>query len=57
MPHTEIELFHYWRSSCSWRVRWALALKGVAYKSTPINLLKKEQNDLSYLKINPSGQV
>lgn len=23
-------LFHYWRSSASWRVRWALAHKGLA---------------------------
>ncbi|MBC7658386.1 MAG: maleylacetoacetate isomerase [Chitinophagaceae bacterium] len=57
MDTPTLELFHYWRSSCSWRVRWALALKGLPYKSTPINLLKKEQSDLSFLKINPSGQV
>jgi maleylacetoacetate isomerase len=57
MPEAKIELYHYWRSSCSWRVRWAMALKGIAYKSHPINLLKNEQSDLSYLKINPSGQV
>ena len=57
MSPIELELFHYWRSSCSWRVRWALALKGLSYKSCPVNLLKKEQNELSYLKTNPSGQV
>ncbi|MES2744012.1 MAG: maleylacetoacetate isomerase [Bdellovibrionota bacterium] len=53
----ELTLHHYWRSSCSWRVRWALQLKGIAYKSVAVNLLKGEQNDLVYLKLNPSGQV
>ena len=51
------KLYHYWRSSCSWRVRWALALKGVAYEATAVNLLKGEQNDLAFMKLNPSGQV
>lgn len=53
----DFTLYHYWRSSCSWRVRWALNLKGIEYKSVPVNLLKNEQNDLAYLKLNPSGQV
>lgn len=51
------KLYHYWRSSCSWRVRWALALKGVAYEATAVNLVKGEQNDLAFMKLNPSGQV
>lgn len=51
----DIELYHYWRSSCSWRVRWALKHKGIAYKDHPINLLKNEQNSPEYLKINPGG--
>lgn len=53
----DLTLYHYWRSSCSWRVRWALALKGLEYKSVPVNLLKNEHNELAYLKLNPSGQV
>lgn len=52
-----LTLYHYWRSSCSWRVRWALALKGVSYDAVPINLLKGEQAADSYLKQNPSGFV
>ena len=50
-----LELFHYWRSSCSWRVRWALRHKGVAYQDRPINLLKNEQNSPEYLAVNPGG--
>ncbi|MCX6131425.1 MAG: glutathione S-transferase N-terminal domain-containing protein, partial [Proteobacteria bacterium] len=52
-----ITLYHYWRSSCSWRVRWVLALKGIDYVSVPINLLKNEQKEAPFLKINPNGQV
>lgn len=52
-----VTLYHYWRSSCSWRVRWALALKNIAYKSVAINLLKGEQNDPKFLLKNPRGLV
>ncbi|XP_050654832.1 maleylacetoacetate isomerase isoform X2 [Macaca thibetana thibetana] len=33
-------LYSYFRSSCSWRVRIALALKGIDYETVPINLIK-----------------
>jgi maleylacetoacetate isomerase len=52
-----LTLYHYWRSSCSWRVRWVLALKGLAYESVPVNLLQGEQKAEAYLSVNPSGQV
>lgn len=54
---TALTLYHYWRSSCSWRVRWVLALKGVPYESIPVNLLQGEQKAEAYLAVNPSGQV
>lgn len=50
-------LYSYWRSSCSWRVRIALHLKGIPFEIKPINLLKGEQSSNEYLKINPSGAV
>ena len=50
-------LHHYWRSSASWRVRWALAVKGLTYESRSVNLLKGEQRDAAYMLLNPSGQV
>jgi maleylacetoacetate isomerase len=53
----ELQLYHYWRSSCSWRVRWALEIKGIPYRPIPINLLKDEQKSPAYLQINPSGTV
>lgn len=54
---TNITLYHYWRSSCSWRVRWALALKQVPYTSVTVNLLQKEHHDPKFLAKSPLGQV
>ena len=54
---SQIKLYHYWRSSCSWRVRWALELKQIPYQSIAVNLLKAEHKTASYLKMNPSGNV
>lgn len=34
-----------------------MALKGLPYESIAVNLLKGEQNDLAFMKINPAGQV
>ena len=54
----ELVLHHYWRSSSSWRVRWALALKGIAYRSHPVDLLKGEQSDASFVASkSPMGVV
>ena len=51
----KITLHHYWRSSCSWRVRWALKIKGVPYDTVPVNILNGEQKSPAYLAKNPSG--
>ncbi|NRA63502.1 MAG: maleylacetoacetate isomerase [Pseudobacteriovorax sp.] len=53
----KFELFHYWRSSCSWRVRWALEIKGISYSSTAVDLKVGAQKDHSYLAKAPSGMV
>ncbi|XP_063959063.1 maleylacetoacetate isomerase-like isoform X2 [Lytechinus pictus] len=50
-------LHSYFRSSCSWRVRTALALKGINYEYKAVNLLKSEQLSDAYRTINPLGQV
>eukprot|EP01060_Flectonema_neradi_P036880 TRINITY_DN725_c0_g1_i1.p1 TRINITY_DN725_c0_g1~~TRINITY_DN725_c0_g1_i1.p1 ORF type:complete len:222 (+),score=51.60 TRINITY_DN725_c0_g1_i1:53-718(+) len=44
-----LTLHSYWRSSCSWRVRIALAVKGVEYKYEAVNLLKGEQKGEKYV--------
>jgi maleylacetoacetate isomerase len=50
-------LHHYWRSSSSWRVRWALAHKRVPYESRAVDLLKGAQSDPAYIESSPMGLV
>jgi maleylacetoacetate isomerase len=52
-----VVLFSYWRSSSSWRVRLALAIKGIPYEYHAVNLLKAEQREPEFLKLNPQGFV
>jgi maleylacetoacetate isomerase len=50
-------LHDYWRSSASWRVRIALALKGIEWQSQSHDLTRDQQRDSSYLELNPQGLV
>jgi maleylacetoacetate isomerase len=50
-------LYHYWRSSASWRVRWALAIKGVAFESVMVNIVAGEQLAPEHRARNPMGHV
>lgn len=50
-------LYHYWRSSSSWRVRWGLIIKNIEYRSIPVNLLHGEQQSQDFLTMNPAGFV
>lgn len=54
-----MKLYGYWRSSCSWRVRIALGLKGAAYENVPVHLVKDGgQHRLDeYRRKNPMQQV
>lgn len=44
-----VRLYGYWRSSATWRVRLALALKGLTYDYVPIHLVKGEQAQAPYV--------
>jgi maleylacetoacetate isomerase len=52
-------LYTYWRSSAAYRVRIALALKGLDYESVPKHLLRDggEQRKPDYLALNPQGLI
>ena len=52
-----MELYTYFRSTSSYRVRIALALKGLDFQSLPVNLLKGEQREPAFLALNPQGRV
>jgi maleylacetoacetate isomerase len=52
-----IRLHDYWRSSASYRVRIALAMKQVDYERHTVNLLKREHVSPENLAVNPQGLV
>lgn len=52
-----LKLYHYWRSSSSWRVRWALAHKGIPCEMIPVHLLTDEAESEPHLHRNPLGYV
>jgi maleylacetoacetate isomerase len=55
----QLTLYSYWRSSAAYRVRIALNLKALSFKSIPVNLVKQggEQHGDAYRSINPQGLV
>ena len=55
--NTDLQLYGYYRSSAAYRVRIALALKQLDCKQLPVNLLKGDQKQESYLQVNPQGLV
>ena len=54
---SSIVLHTYFRSSCSGRLRIALALKNLDVQHVPINLLKKDQLKDDYKSLNASQSV
>ncbi len=54
-----MKLYTYWRSSCSYRARIALNLKGLEYETVPVNLVKDggEQHGAEYARLNPMQVV
>ncbi|WP_298284983.1 maleylacetoacetate isomerase [Novosphingobium sp.] len=52
-----MRLHTYWRSSAAWRVRIALALKGLAWEAAAHDLSKGGQSAPGYLALNPQALV
>ena len=52
-----MKLYSYWRSTTSFRVRIALHMKGVAFETLPVDLVKGEQRAQDYQVINPGKGV
>jgi maleylacetoacetate isomerase len=52
-----MKLYGFWRSLASYRVRVALAMKGMHAEEISIDLLKGKQNTDDYLAVNPQGVV
>ncbi len=51
------ELFSFWRTSATYRVRVAFNLKGVKPQEHNINIDTGEQRGEAFLKINPMGAI
>jgi len=54
---SQIVLHDYWRSSASYRVRIALALKGIAYRRVTVDLVAGDHRTPGHLDLNPQGLV
>ena len=54
---SKLVLYDYWRSSASYRVRIALALKGLEYDRVPVDLAAGAQKAADYRGVNPQGFV
>jgi maleylacetoacetate isomerase/maleylpyruvate isomerase len=48
-----MKLYNYWRSSASYRVRIALALKGLSYEYVAVHLVKNEQLGDAFRALSP----
>ena len=53
----KLVLYNYWRSSSSYRVRIALAAKGLAYEYAVVNILKDEHATAEPKARSPMGYV
>ena len=55
----KLRLHTYWRSSCAWRVRIGLGLKGLPWEPVYVHLLKDggQQHADAHRARNPMGQV
>jgi maleylacetoacetate isomerase/maleylpyruvate isomerase len=54
-----MKLYGYWRSSAAYRVRIAMHLKGLAFESIPVHLVKDggEQHKKAYTELNSTHLV
>ncbi len=52
-----MKLYNYFRSSASFRVRIALALKGLGYEYLPVHLARGDQKQPAYAEVSPDRLV
>lgn len=52
-----LELYHHGSSVCAAKVRWAMILKDLNFEAHYVDILKGEQFEPEYIKINPKAVV
>ncbi len=52
-----MKLYSFFNSSASYRVRIAMALKGIDHQTVGVNIRIGQQNALEYRRLNPVGLV
>src|SRR5436190_20727226 len=52
-----MKLYGFWRSLATYRVKVAMALKGLAAEEVSVDLLKGRQHDKEYVAVNPQAVV
>jgi maleylacetoacetate isomerase len=57
MSHPPFDLYAFWRTSATFRVRVALRMKGMAATEHQVNLDAGEQRTEAFLKINPLAAI
>ncbi len=57
MTQARFELFAFWRTSATYRVRVAMNLKGLHADETIVDLESGAQRDPAFLAINPMGAI
>ena len=53
----QFELYAFWRTSATYRVRVALALKGLTAQERIVDIDAGEQRGEAFLRINPLGAI
>jgi maleylpyruvate isomerase len=54
---SRLRLYHYWRSSASWRVRFGFAVKGILPEMVQVGLLDNQADSPEHKARNPMGFV
>ena len=57
MSHPHFDLYAFWRTSATFRVRVALHMKGIAATEHQVNLDTGEQRSEAFLQINPLAAI